>query len=308
MLPYHYLLKRHEYNLEFILPLLQERNMWETDIISFNLFRKETRRFKPLSRDAEKYIIKRIEIGDEMMIWDLVLPNISSLISIAKKYQNHGITLNDLVSEGIFGIIAAAKKFDSSNFNRFYSYCVYYIRGFITRAINKYAIIYIPDNTVKLNYKISQVENEFILLLGEKPYEYYLSEIFQYDENKIAEIQQYNYSFLSLEGLKELFFYEEVEEIIHSNIVSEVQIEYNGAESALEQEDLHISIETVLKSLPDREQEIIKMAYGIGCPEYKLDEIGEKFSLTRERVRQIKEKTIKKLKGKRSFFLRQFLG
>lgn len=129
MLPYHYLIKKQEYNLEFILPLLQERNMWETDIISLNLFRKEIRRFKPLSRDAEKYLIKRIEISDEMMIWDLVLPNISSLISIAKKYQNHGITLNDLVSEGIFGIIAAAKKFDSSNFNRFYSYCVYYIRG-----------------------------------------------------------------------------------------------------------------------------------------------------------------------------------
>src|SRR5574344_1569500 len=245
-----------------------------------------------ISAEEEVELARRIKAGDQEALEKLTTTNLRFVVSIAKKYQNQGISLPDLINEGNVGLIKAAKRFDETRGFKFISFAVWWIRQSILQAIaDQSRIVRLPLHQVglinKLKKEISKLEQQ----LERPPSEEELSELLDIPEDKIKSILGISGRHISIDA--HLIADEDV------NFVDVLPNEDTPATDAtLMQESLSLEIERSLSTLTEYEREVIKMYFGIGMAHaLSLDEIAMKFGLTRERVRQIKEKGIKRLKS-----------
>lgn len=255
-----------------------------------------------ISANEEVELTQKIKKGDVEARNKLVMANLRFVVSVAKQYQNQGLSLEDLIDEGNIGLIRAAEKFDETRGFKFISYAVWWIRQSILSALEEQTrIVRLPQNQVGIQKKIAQANMEFEQKHGRMPSSDELSEILEIPSNKIDELIKVSGKHISVDAPFADGEDGSLLDVLPNN-------DSPRADSVLNKESLSKEIDRALMQLYDREREILKMFFGIGCQEMSLEEIGDKFDLTRERVRQIKEKAIKRLKGQRSRLLKSYLG
>jgi RNA polymerase primary sigma factor len=271
---------------------------------SLDKYLQEIGREELISADEEVQLAKRIREGDQAALEKLTKSNLRFVVSVAKQYQNQGLSLPDLINEGNLGLIKAAKRFDETRGFKFISYAVWWIRQSILQALAEQArIVRLPLNQVgslnKINKAFSKLEQEF----ERTPSAEELAEILDIAEDKVADTMRVSGRHVSMDAP-----FVQGEE----NTLLDVLINNDSprADTMLISESLQKEIERSLSTLTERERDVVRLFYGIGFNhEYTLEEIGDKFDLTRERVRQIKEKAIKRLKhSSRSKHLKAYLG
>ena len=262
------------------------------DIKSLDKYLQDICSEELLTPEQEVQLAQRIKQGDQAALERLTKANLRFVVSVAKQYQNLGLSLPDLINEGNVGLIKAAKRFDETRGFKFISYAVWWIRQSILQAIAENSrIVRLPSNQLgalnKLKKEISKLEQQ----LERPPSEEELAELLDIPEDKIKAIMGISGRHVSIDA--PLASDEDV------NFVDVLPNEDTPpTDSKLMQESLSQEIERSLSTLTEYEREVIKMYFGIGLPHpLSLDEIAMKFNLTRERVRQIKEKGIKRLKS-----------
>jgi len=257
-----------------------------------------------ITADMEVTLARRIKAGDQAALEKLTKANLRFVVSVAKQYQNQGLSLPDLINEGNLGLIKAAQRFDETRGFKFISYAVWWIRQSILQALAEQSrIVRLPLNQVgslnKINKAFSRLEQEF----EREPSAEELSEVLEIPEEKIADTMRVSGRHVSMDAP---FVQGE------DNSLLDVLVNHDSprADSALMNESLQKEIERSLSTLTERERDVVKLFFGIGMNHgLTLEEIGAKFDLTRERVRQIKEKAIRRLRHtSRSKLLKAYLG
>ena len=256
-----------------------------------------------ISAEEEVELAQRIRHGDQKALERLTKANLRFVVSVAKQYQNQGITLPDLINEGNLGLLKAAERFDETRGFKFISYAVWWIRQSILQAISEQSrIVRLPLNQVGSVNKIAHEINRFEQEFERKPSLDEIAEKIDLPEEKIDEAMNINGHHISVDAP---FVAGE------DNSLLDVMANENSpmADSSLVEESLRAEIQNALNILNERERNVIEASYGINRPELTLEEIGAKFGLTRERVRQIKEKAIRKLRScSKNKILKTFLG
>ena len=256
-----------------------------------------------LSTDEEVELAQRIKKGDRKALEKLTKANLRFVVSVAKQYQNQGLSLSDLINEGNLGLIKAAEKFDETRGFKFISYAVWWIRQSILQAIAEQSrIVRVPLNQVgsvsKINRMLSKFEQEF----ERRPSTDEISERVDIPEDKVDEAMMANARHVPVDAP---FVDGEDNSLLDVLINDDAPM----ADRQLVIESLRAEIATVLQTLNERERAVITAFYGIGQPEMTLEEIGNKYGLTRERVRQIKEKAIRRLRNNtKNKLLKSYLG
>jgi len=270
---------------------------------SLDKYLQEIGREELITVEEEVELAQRIKKGDKAALEKLTRANLRFVVSVAKQYQNQGLTLPDLINEGNLGLMKAAEKFDETRGFKFISYAVWWIRQSILQALAEQArIVRLPLNQIgSLNrihkaYALFEQENE------RAPTPEELAQLLDMPKEKLAETMRVSGKHVSMDA--PLLDGEDSTLLdVMSNPDSPL------ADRALIRESLAIEVKRALETLTEREREIIKCSFGIGCAEMSLDEIAEKLDLTRERVRQIREKAIRRLRqSSRSKILKDFLG
>jgi RNA polymerase primary sigma factor len=253
--------------------------------------------------DEEVELARRIRNGDRAALEKLVKANLRFVVSVAKQYQNQGLSLPDLIDEGNLGLIKAAEKFDETRGFKFISYAVWWIRQSILQALAEQSrIVRLPLNQVGSLNKINKAYQRFEQEHERKPSAEELAELLDIPVDKIADT-------LKMSGRQVSVDAPFVEGEDNSLIDVMVNEDSPNADHTLIDESLSREIDRALATLTPREADIIRKFFGIGVPEKTLEEIGIEFRLTRERVRQIKEKAIRRLKASsRSRILKTYLG
>ncbi len=256
-----------------------------------------------LSTDEEVELTQRIHKGDKEALEKLTKANLRFVVSVAKQYQNQGLALPDLINEGNLGLIKAAEKFDETRGFKFISYAVWWIRQSILQAIAEQSrIVRLPLNQVGSMNKINQVLSKFEQEHERRPSVDEISERIDLAEDKIDEALSIGGRHVSVDAP----FVDGEDNSLLDVLVND---DAPMADRELVAESLRTEIESALKLLNERERKIITAFYGIGQPELTLEEIGTKFGLTRERVRQIKEKAIRRLRANtKNNILKAYLG
>ena len=256
-----------------------------------------------LSADEEVELAQRIRKGDRKALDRLTKSNLRFVVSVAKQYQNQGLSLPDLINEGNMGLIKAAERFDETRGFKFISYAVWWIRQSILQALAEQSrIVRLPLNQVGSVNKINRVLNKFEQENERRPSVDEISERIDLPEDKIDEALHVNGHHVSVDAP----FSEGEDGSLLDVLVNE---DAPLVDAGLLMESLRAEIANALKMLNERERNVIKAFYGIGEPELTLDEIGAKFGLTRERVRQIKEKAIRRLRSNtKNKLLKAYLG
>ncbi|HTO38118.1 MAG TPA: RNA polymerase sigma factor RpoD/SigA [Brumimicrobium sp.] len=258
-----------------------------------------------ITADEEVELARKIKQGDQKALEKLTRANLRFVVSVAKQYQNQGLTLPDLINEGNLGLIKAAQKFDETRGFKFISYAVWWIRQSILSALAEQArIVRLPLNQVgslnKINKAYSRLEQEF----ERAPSAEELAEALEVPEDKIKESLKVSGRHVSMDA--PLSTNED------GGTLMDVMANDDSpkADSHLMAESLQREIERSLSTLTDKEREIVRLFFGIGMNHgLTLEEIGTKFNLTRERVRQIKEKAIRRLRHtSRNKLLKAYLG
>ncbi len=257
-----------------------------------------------ISPEEEIKLTRRIREGDDAALERMVKANLRFVVSVSKQYQNQGLPLIDLINEGNLGLIKAAKKFDETRGFKFISYAVWWIRQSILEALSdKSRVIRIPLNQVGVLGKINKAYSKLEQDLGRTPTTEEISEEIDIADHKIKETLMTSRNHVSYDA--PMGGDDENSSMI--DLLSNK--DFPSTDSVVIEESLRIDIERTLDTLDPKCREIIKLNYGIGYTHPRsLDEIGEKYSLTRERVRQIKEKGLKKLRAQaRTRILKQYL-
>ena len=271
---------------------------------SLDKYLQEIGKEELINAEEEVELARRIKQGDQLALEKLTRANLRFVVSVAKQYQNQGLSLPDLINEGNLGLIKAAQRFDETRGFKFISYAVWWIRQSILQAIAEHSrIVRLPLNQVgslnKLNKAFSKLEQQF----EREPTEEELAQQLDLAEDKVKDSIQISGRHISMDA--PLVSGEE-------STLYDVMVNSDSpkADRDLLKESLQMEIERTLDTLSEREKEIIKLYFGIGMNHgLTIDEIGEKFDLTRERVRQIKEKALKRLRqSTRSRLLRSYLG
>ena len=256
-----------------------------------------------LSSDEEVELAQRIRKGDQQALERLTKSNLRFVVSVAKQYQNQGLALPDLINEGNMGLIKAAEKFDETRGFKFISYAVWWIRQSILQAIAEQSrIVRLPLNQVGSMNKINKMLSKFEQENERRPSIDEISEQIDLPEDKIDAAMQISGRHVSVDAP-----FVDGED----NSLLDVLVNDNApmADRELVKESLQAEITNALRMLNERERNIIRAFYGIGEPELTLEEIGHKYGLTRERVRQIKEKAIRRLRGNtKNNVLKAYLG
>lgn len=269
---------------------------------SLDKYLQEIGREELISVEEEVELARRIRQGDERALDRLTRANLRFVVSVAKQYQNQGLSLPDLINEGNLGLIKAAQKFDETRGFKFISYAVWWIRQSILQALAEQSrIVRLPLNQVGSLNKISKALSRFEQDHERRPSAEELAESLDVPVDKIADTLKVSGRHVSVDAP----FADGEDNSLLDVLAND---DSPMADSSLNQESLSREVERALRQLHEREREIIKMFFGIGCPEMSLEEIGAKFDLTRERVRQIKEKAIRRLKGQKSRLLKPYLG
>ncbi len=270
---------------------------------SLDKYLQEIGREELVTPDEEVELAQRIRKGDQEALEKLTRANLRFVVSVAKQYQNQGLSLPDLINEGNLGLIKAAEKFDETRGFKFISYAVWWIRQSILQALAEQSrIVRLPLNQVGSLNKINKALGKFEQEHERQPSNEELSEMIDVPKDKISDTLRVGSRHVSVDAP----FVEGEDNSLLDVLPND---DSPSADRTLVNESLNTEIERALSTLTDREREIIKSFFGIGCQEMTLEEIGERFGLTRERVRQIKEKAIRRLKSpSRSKLLKSYLG
>ena len=270
---------------------------------SLDKYLQEIGREELVSPEEEVELSQRIRKGDQAALEKLTRANLRFVVSVAKQYQNQGLSLPDLINEGNLGLIKAAEKFDETRGFKFISYAVWWIRQSILQALAEQSrIVRLPLNQVGSLNKINKALSKFEQENERQPSNEELSEMIDVPKDKISDTLRVGSRHVSVDAP----FVEGEDNSLLDVLPND---DSPSADRGLVNESLNTEIERALSTLTDREREIIKSFFGIGCQEMTLEEIGERFGLTRERVRQIKEKAIRRLKSpSRSKLLKSYLG
>lgn len=259
----------------------------------------------PLIKAAEEVkLAKRIKLGDQTALEKLTKANLRFVVSVAKQYQNQGLSLSDLINEGNIGLIKAAKRFDETRGFKFISYAVWWIRQAILQALAEQSrIVRLPLNRVGTLHKIGKVSSSLQQQYGREPSANEIAKKLELSEGEVSDTLKISNSHLSLDAP---FSVSEDNSLID---ILEDEMQESPDESLLS-DSLRVEIEKALDSLTPREAEVINLYFGLNHEKpLTLEEIGTRFSLTRERVRQIKEKAIRRLRhASRCKALRAYLN
>ena len=270
---------------------------------SLDKYLQELSKEELITIEEEIELAQRIKKGDQDALEKLTKANLRFVVSVAKQYQNQGMSLPDLINEGNLGLIKAGQKFDETRGFKFISYAVWWIRQSIHQAISEQSrIIRLPLNQVGALHKINRARAKFEQEHERKPSHEELAEILDLPADKVAHTLRVSGRHVSVDAP---FVYGE------DNSLLDVLVNKDSpnADRDLMMESLEKEIHRALDTLVERENDIIRLFFGIGCREMTLEEIGERFGLTRERVRQIKEKALRRLQhSSRSKILKTYLG
>jgi RNA polymerase primary sigma factor len=271
---------------------------------SLDKYLQEIGRESLITAEEEVELAKRIKKGDQKALERLTRANLRFVVSVAKQYQNQGLSLPDLINEGNLGLIKAAQRFDETRGFKFISYAVWWIRQSILQALAEQSrIVRLPLNQVgslnKVNKAFSKLEQEF----EREPTAEELASILDIPEDKISDTLKLSGRHVSMDAPLVQGEESNLYDVLPNN-------DSPSADRELINESLQKEIERSLATLTERERDVIKLFFGIGMTHgLTLEEIGAKFDLTRERVRQIKEKAIRRLRHtSRSKLLKAYLG
>lgn len=256
-----------------------------------------------LSVEEEVVLAQRIKNGDREALEKLTKANLRFVVSVAKQYQNQGLSLSDLINEGNLGLIKAAEKFDEKRGFKFISYAVWWIRQSILQAIAEHSrIVRLPLNQVGSVNKINKMLNKFEQENERRPSINEIAEGVDLPEDKIEDAMKVQARHISVDA--------PFADGDNNSLLDVLPNEDAAmADKMLLLESLRDEIKRALQILNDRERKIIEAFFGIDQLEMTLEEIGTKYGLTRERVRQIKEKAIRRLRNNtKSRLLRSYLG
>ncbi len=272
---------------------------------SLDKYLQEIGKVELLTPDDEVELARRIREGDQIALEKLTKANLRFVVSVAKQYQNQGLSLGDLINEGNLGLIKAAKRFDETRGFKFISYAVWWIRQSILQALAEQSrIVRLPLNRVgalnKIGKAFSKLEQEF----EREPSPQEISEILEgMSETEVQDTLKISGRHISMDAPLVQGEENRLLDVLENE-------EEPDPDSGLINESLSKEVERALSTLTQREAEVIRLYFGIGVEHsLTLEEIGEKFDLTRERVRQIKEKAIRRLRHtSRSKGLKAYLG
>jgi RNA polymerase primary sigma factor len=265
-------------------------NLAESTTDALQLFLNEMGKYKLLTADEEVELAKRIERGDKAAKDLMINSNLRLVVSIAKKYQGHGLSLLDLIQEGIIGLIRAVEKFDWRKGFKFSTYATWWIRQAVQRGVaNKAREIRIPVHIVDRERKIARAERELMAKLGRAP-----------DEKEIAKAAK-----LPLKQVREVREAARAVTSLDRPVGEEGETSFGElvpSDDASPEETLHVSLDQdtlrrAVRQLPDREQQVLKLRYGLNgdSTPKSLEEIGRQLGLTRERVRQVEAEALERL-------------
>ena len=270
---------------------------------SLDKYLQEIGREELITVEQEVELAARIRKGDRRALETLTKANLRFVVSVAKQYQNQGLSLPDLINEGNLGLIKAAEKFDETRGFKFISYAVWWIRQSILQALAEQArIVRLPLNQVGSLNKITKALAKFEQENERRPSSEELASIIGLPVDKIGDTLKVQGRHISVDAP----FVEGEDNSLLDVLVND---DSPMADKTLVNESLSKEIDRALDTLTPREKDIIRMFFGIGCHEMTLEEIGQTFGLTRERVRQIKEKAIRRLRGNtKNKMLKTYLG
>lgn len=253
--------------------------------------------------EEEVALAQRIKKGDQQALEELTKANLRFVVSVAKQYQNQGLSLPDLINEGNLGLIKAAEKFDETRGFKFISYAVWWIRQSILQALAEQSrIVRLPLNQVGSLNKINKAYAKFEQEHERQASPAEIAKELDIPKDKVTDTLRIAGRHVSVDAP-----FAEGEDNSLLDVL--VNSDSPNADRGLMQESLSTEVDRALNTLTDREKDIVKYFFGIGCQEMTLEEIGEEFGLTRERVRQIKEKAIRRLRhNSRSKLLKSYLG
>jgi len=270
---------------------------------SLDKYLQEIGKEELITVEEEVELAQRIKKGDHAALEKLTRANLRFVVSVAKQYQNQGLSLPDLINEGNLGLIKAAEKFDETRGFKFISYAVWWIRQSILQALAEQSrIVRLPLNQVGSLNKINKAYSKFEQEHERKPSPEELAETLDLPADKVADTLKVSGRHISVDAPF-------VDGEDNSLLDVLPNTDSPNADKKLIMESLSREIDRALATLTERESDIIRLFFGIGCQEMTLEEIGERFGLTRERVRQIKEKAIRRLRHtSRSKLLKSYLG
>ena len=256
-----------------------------------------------ISTDEEVELAQKIHKGDRRALDKLTRANLRFVVSVAKQYQNQGLALNDLIDEGNLGLIKAAQKFDETRGFKFISYAVWWIRQSILQAISEQSrIVRMPLNQVGFQSKLAKAVVNFEQANERRPSVQELADILETDEGKVREALGTNGKKVSVDAP----FQDD-----DANSLIDIMTDEDAptTDNNMERESLSKDLEAALSTLSEREQQVLKMLFGIGCNEMTAEEVANSLSLTRERVRQIKERALRRLRDDANInILTKYLG
>ncbi|MCE4565374.1 RNA polymerase sigma factor RpoD/SigA [Maribellus sp. CM-23] len=270
---------------------------------SLDKYLQEIGKEELITVEEEVELAQRIKKGDQAALEKLTRANLRFVVSVAKQYQNQGLSLPDLINEGNLGLIKAAEKFDETRGFKFISYAVWWIRQSILQALAEQSrIVRLPLNQVGSLNKINKAYSKFEQEHERKPSPEELADSLELPADKVADTLRVSGRHVSVDAP----FVDGEDNSLLDVLVNN---DSPNADRSLIMESLSKEIHRALATLTERESDIIRLFFGIGCQEMTLEEIGERFGLTRERVRQIKEKAIRRLRHtSRSKLLKTYLG
>jgi RNA polymerase primary sigma factor len=271
---------------------------------SLDKYLQEIGKVDLLTPDEEIELAVRIKKNDSKALEKLVKANLRFVVSVAKQYQNQGLSLGDLINEGNLGLIKAARRFDETRGFKFISYAVWWIRQSILQAIAEQSrIVRLPLNRIGALNKIGKAYNNLEQEYEREPNAHELAQELEMDINEVSDTLKISGRHVSMDAPFLTGEENRLLDILEND-------EEPSPDFTLMTESLKNEIERVLSTLSEREAEVIKLYFGLNYEHaLTLEEIGEKFNLTRERVRQIKEKAIRRLRhASRSKNLRSYLG
>lgn len=287
----------------------RDSHLWKMDKLSLDIYYKEIRRINSkryrkkysLGCASENEMILKAQQGDIQAREYVIISNLRFVIAIARLYQNRGLLLNDLIGEGNIGLIKALEKYDTTSMLSFRTYARYYIVNCITTALRKYGTVVYRPSYFSANYtKVHNFIDGFQIENGEKPSCQDIAIALELEVESVENVYDDKQPDISLAELYEyLDDFDHYDNCVNSSTDSNLSsISNMDTDEEMNDESLSIDINESLKILQTREREIVRMKLGIGCKEYSNDEIANRFDLSKERIRQIYEKAIRKLRNR----------
>ena len=280
------------------------KSITNRDSASLDKYLTEISRLPLITVEEETILAQKIREGDEAALEKLTTANLRFVVSVAKQYQNQGLSLSDLINEGNLGLIKAAKRFDETRGFKFISYAVWWIRQTIIQAVSEQSrVIRLPLNKIGALNRIKKAQNVLEQKLERTASLSELAEVLEIPEEEIRMTMRTSSWNISTDAMLP-----GNEDLTIMEIISNPNDP--RPDDFLMQTSLQIEIKRALEKLSEREKDVVALFYGIGCKSsLTLEEIGEKYDLTRERVRQIKEKAIRRLRvASKNKLLKTYLG